>query len=303
MNNQILILGNAQDEHTLHLYQSLRKKRIKVNYLDTYLFPTKMHLSFKINVNQGSIYLPNEQRINWEEIQSIFWRNFNQVGIPQLEDYHQEMLAFNDTISALQSMIKACPTHWVNSWDAYEFHRQKPLQLKKVHSLGVKIPQTVITNSPQEVMEFAQQQEKVIFKPVYGGATTKPLTEELLHPERLKLALKVAPITLQEYIPGTNIRTFVIGEQVYSAEIRSSYLDFREDNNHELIPLTTPEWIKKQSLAIKKALFLQWTAIDWRLTPDGDYLFLEANPSPMFLYFEQETGFPLTENLIELLLQ
>lgn len=303
MSKQILILGDAQDEHALHLYQSLRKKRIKVNYLDTYLFPTKLHLSFKINANQGSICFPNEQRINWEEIQSIFWRNFNQVGIPQLEDSHQEMLAFNDTISALKSMIKACPTHWVNSWDAYEFHRQKPLQLKKVHSLGVKIPQTVITNSPQEVMEFAQKQEKVIFKPVYGGATTKPLTEELLDPERLKLALKIAPITLQEYIPGTNIRTFVIGEQVYSAEIRSSYLDFREDNNHKLIPLTTPEWIKKQSLAIKKALFLEWTAIDWRLTPDGDYLFLEANPSPMFLYFEQETGFPITENLIELLLQ
>ena len=302
MNKQILILGNSQDDHALHLYQSLTKKGVKVNFLDTYLFPTKLHLSFNINANQGSICFPDEQQIDWEQIHSIFWRNFNRVGIPQLEDSRQQMLAFNDSISALQSMIKGCPTHWVNSWDAYEFHRHKPLQLKKVHSLGVKIPQTLITNSPQEVRNFVQQQEKVIFKPVYGGATTKPLTAELLDAERLKLALKIAPITLQEYIAGTNIRTFVIGEKVYSAEIRSSYLDFREDKNHELIPITTPELIKKQALALKKALFLEWTAIDWRLTPDGDYLFLEANPSPMFLHFEKVTRFPLTENLIELLL-
>ncbi len=74
-------------------------------------------------------------------------------------------------------------------------------------------------------------------------------------------------------------------------------------NNHQLIPITTPELIKKQSLAIKKALFLEWTAIDWRLTPDENYLFLEANPSPMFLYFEKQTRFPITESLIELLMQ
>jgi hypothetical protein len=44
---------------------------------------------------------------------------------------------------------------------------------------------------------------------------------------------------------------------------------------------------------------LEWTAIDWRLTEAGEYVFLEANPSPMFLHFEQQTGFPITQQLVQ----
>ena len=38
------------------------------------------------------------------------------------------------------------------------------------------------------------------------------------------------------------------------------------------------------------------------LTADGQYVFLEANPSPMFLGFEAQTGLPLTAALADLLL-
>ena len=44
-----------------------------------------------------------------------------------------------------------------------------------------------------------------------------------------------------------------------------------------------------------------WTGIDLRLTPEGRYVFLEANPSPMFLGFERQTGLPITDNLAALL--
>lgn len=47
---------------------------------------------------------------------------------------------------------------------------------------------------------------------------------------------------------------------------------------------------------------LEWTAIDWHLKLTGEYVFLEANPSPMFLHFEQQTKFPITESLVNLLL-
>jgi hypothetical protein len=30
--------------------------------------------------------------------------------------------------------------------------------------------------------------------------------------------------------------------------------------------------------------------------------FLEANPSPMFLHFEEKTGFPITQQLVKLLM-
>jgi hypothetical protein len=45
-----------------------------------------------------------------------------------------------------------------------------------------------------------------------------------------------------------------------------------------------------------------WTGIDLRRTPDGRHVFLEANPSPMFLGFERRSGLPLTEALVALLI-
>jgi glutathione synthase/RimK-type ligase-like ATP-grasp enzyme len=47
---------------------------------------------------------------------------------------------------------------------------------------------------------------------------------------------------------------------------------------------------------------VQRAGIDFRLTPTGTYVFLEANPSPMFKGFEKYTGLPLTEALSSLLL-
>ncbi|NES71148.1 MAG: hypothetical protein F6K24_41060, partial [Okeania sp. SIO2D1] len=152
-----------------------------------------------------------------------------------------------------------------------------------------------------EILEFSQTFKDVIFKPVYGGSHTQFLTKEHLEINRMKLALSISPVTIQEFIPGTNIRSYVIGEKVYSAEIRSSSLDFREDKRAKLIYLETPEDMKKQCLAITKAFGLKWTGIDWRFKPNGDFVFLEANFSPMFLHFERETGCPITEDLIQLL--
>jgi glutathione synthase/RimK-type ligase-like ATP-grasp enzyme len=114
--------------------------------------------------------------------------------------------------------------------------------------------------------------------------------------------LKLSPITIQAYISGTNIRSYVIGDSVYSAEIRSDGVDFRTDESANLIPVEIPKYVHQQCLAIKQALMLQWTAIDWRLQPTGEYIFLEANPSPMFIHFENQTGFPIAQELVRLLM-
>ena len=63
-----------------------------------------------------------------------------------------------------------------------------------------------------------------------------------------------------------------------------------------------PPEVAEQSLQIARALELLWTGIDFRRTPNGRYVFFEANPSPMFIGFEQRTGLPLTDSLAAVLL-
>ena len=299
----ILILSNKEDAHAIHLNLALQKEGATVYYLDASFFPSKIKLSWQPENQIGSLILPEGIKLEFSQIKSIFWRNLTDISIPKLTDFYQENIAINDSISTLRCFIKACPARWINSWDAYQFHKEKPLQLSIVKQLGVSIPQTLISNDPETIIQFNHSLKQAIFKPVYGGAYTKLVTPEHLEKERLNLALKISPVTIQEYIEGKDIRSYVINNSVYSAQIKSNSLDFREDQEAQLIPLELPKNIKQQCLKITKALKLEWTAIDWRLKTTGEYVFLEANPSPMFLHFEQQTGFPITQELVKLLMQ
>ena len=298
----ILILGNSEDAHANHMHKALAQAGATVDYLDTRLFPTQLRMSWQPNSRWGSLTLPGERKLLLQDIKSVFWRTIASVQVPSLKDAEQQRIAYKDSMSALRTLIQACPAKWINSWQAYQFHQEKPLQLSAVQQIGVRIPATLISNDANEVIEFTQSLDRAIFKPVYGGAHTQFVTEAHLEARRLHKVLSLSPVTIQEYIPGTNIRTYVIGKSIYSAEIRSGSLDFREDVEAELIPVELPEAIRQQSIAIAKTLMLDWTAIDWRLSPQDEFVFLEANPSPMFLHFENQTHFPITEQLVQLLM-
>lgn len=297
----VLILGSDEDIHARHLKNALIQKGVAVNYLNTRLFPSQLQISFYPDNYAGYLQFSNGKELAFHDIKSVFWRTFYGVGVADLKDSYQQTVAVNDAMSLLRSFMQGCSAKWVNSWQAYEFHKEKPLQLSKAKQIGLTIPATIITNQPNKVNEFVSHYKKVIFKPVYGGSHTQFITDAHLEPKRMSLALSLCPITLQEYIPGTNIRTYVIGDFVCSAEIRSDSLDFREDGKAELVPVEIPEFIQQQSVAVTKAFMLEWTAIDWRLKPNGEYVFLEANFSPMFLHFERMTGFPISEKLIHIL--
>jgi glutathione synthase/RimK-type ligase-like ATP-grasp enzyme len=297
---QILVLGEADDLHAEHIYTHLQQQGVDVAYFNSLLFPTQIQIAWYPHDRDGEIVLDTGKRYQLSQIQSVYWRSFNGVYSPPLSDSHQQSIAYNDAMSLLRTLFQVPTIRWVNGWQAYEFHKEKPRQLAVVKALGVTIPATLISNHATLITEFVTQHSQVIFKPVYGGSHAKLFTPEYLEPERLQLALKISPITLQEFISGTNIRTYAIGEQVYSAEIRTGEVDFREDSDAQLIPLEVPPTIASQSIAIARSLLLEWTAIDWRRTEDGTYYFLEANPSPMFIYFEKQTGYPITQELTNL---
>ncbi len=106
-----------------------------------------------------------------------------------------------------------------------------------------------------------------------------------------------------EAVPGTDIRVFVAGERVLACEIDTTATDFRDDQAAPISPITLSPTMEDQCRQIARTLDLLWTGIDFRRTDDGEYVFLEANPSPMFLGFEQRTGLPLTESLAAVLLE
>jgi glutathione synthase/RimK-type ligase-like ATP-grasp enzyme len=86
-----------------------------------------------------------------------------------------------------------------------------------------------------------------------------------------------------------------------ACEIQTEKLDFRDDDDPTIVPVELPEGVASDCLAIARKLELLWTGIDLRRTDDGQYFYFEANPSPMFMGFEERCGLPLTKALGDLL--
>ncbi len=297
----VAVLGNEGDYHAQHVLIALQEQGHDAFLLDTGSFAAQFKLSWTPQFELGKINSVEGSTHNFQSIDSVYWRCIDTPRIPDLKGKNELTIAQNDSFSLLKTLLYEPAIKWVNSLEAYQFHRVKPRQLALAKVIGAQIPKTIVSNNSGDIIEFSRQLPKAIFKPVQGGAHTEFLNQELLDEDRLNFALSYSPVTIQEYIPGTNVRTYVLGKKTFSAEINSEEVDFRNDANCELVPVQLPENIQQLSTEICRRFGMEWTAIDWRRDPQGNYFFLEANPSPMFYFFEQQTGFPITRELVNLL--
>ena len=297
----ILILTNSGDPHAIHVQQTLQQRGADVELLDSTWFPQSLRYSRHSDPRRDALRCPSGRVVRIDEVTSIYWRNYNRVLPPELPDEEQTYIAFNDSRGLFESLLLEERIQWVNGWQGYRMHQTKPVAFQRVQQLGVRVPETVWTNDPLEVRAFLESNPRCIFKPVQGGAHTQRISKETLSPDALN-RLSIAPITIQEEIAGTDIRVFVAGERVHACELETEAIDFRDDPHLKLKPCELPESVQEMSRSIARTLFLKWTGIDFRRTDAGEFVFLEANPSPMFMGFEEATGLPLADALCEVLL-
>lgn len=292
----ILLMGSEDDPQIQAIAEQLQMHTQSYQVLDSALFPAQHQISYRPQADVLELRL-NGQCLMLGDIRALYWRNLNPSSTGQ-----DNPIALRDSASLLRSFLHALGAKAKNSAEAVRFHQEKPRQLACIAHAGIPIPATYVGNDPQAIRQFCAEHPRAIFKPVTGGDYAQLINHAHLSDEHLHSSLSQAPVTLQAYIEGTNIRSYVIGEQVFSAEIRSSAQDFRTDEDAELIPLTLPEPINRQAKTVLTTLGLAWSGIDWRRTPSGEYIFLEANPSPMFVNFERRTQLPIAKHLAQLLM-
>jgi hypothetical protein len=102
----ILILGNDSDAHAAHIKDALTQAGAEVDYLDTYLFPRQLRLSWQPDTLVGCLTLPGGRQLNFQDIHSVFWRNFSGVYVPPLKDANQQQVAFYDSMSTVRCSCK-----------------------------------------------------------------------------------------------------------------------------------------------------------------------------------------------------
>ena len=196
---------------------------------------------------------------------------------------------------------------------SYKLH-----QLAVAADLGLCIPKTCVTNDPEAVKHFRNSlADEMVVKTICGGALhtdegvyavyTNPVSDSDM--EKID-TVNQCPCQFQEYVPKeVELRVIVVGSQVFAIEIHSQqsektkhdwrHYDFAKVA-HRVHAL--PNSVRDQCLALVHALDLRFGAIDMIVTPSGEYVFLEINPTGQYQWLESMTGLPITDSIVELLI-
>jgi glutathione synthase/RimK-type ligase-like ATP-grasp enzyme len=158
----------------------------------------------------------------------------------------------------------------------------KTIQTRAARASGFHIPDSLLTNDLEGIRAFAGRHGPVVYKAVAGTRTYTGLLD-LADADRLP-RLSTCPTYFQQYITGTNVRVHVVGTDAFAVEITSDFVDYRR-HVREMSPISLPGVIAGRCEAVTKTLELLVSGIDLIRTPHGEWYFLEANPSPAFIYY------------------
>ena len=102
-----------------------------------------------------------------------------------------------------------------------------------------------------------------------------------------------------------DLRVIVVEDEVFAAAIRSQpeyQTDYRLGiGSAKFSPYELPDEVAAALLALHRRLGLVYGASDFRVTPDGDHVFLEVNPAGEYLFASERTGQPVPQAIADCL--
>lgn len=288
---------------------SLADQGCEAELLDLAEFPAELHLAMDYRGRERSFRLRRKDggELDLNGVTAVWWRRPQAFVLPpDLTDAAARRYAISESTTVFQGLYQSLDARWVNdpARDACAGH--KPYQLTLAQQIGLDIAPTLITNDPEAAREFWRAHPgEVIHKQLIALPDTWRETRRLKdEDESLADAIVYAPVQFQRHVPAMlDLRVIIVGNRIFAAGTDVSAGDYPQDVRmnvdaryaaHEL-----PRDLQEKIHALMRRLGLVYGALDFRLTPEGRYVFLEINPAGQFLYIENDTGQPIAAALAQ----
>lgn len=306
----IVAISHAGDDHAAPVIEALRRLGKGAVLLDVASFPARAAVALEYGKRSAAWVIEGPAGvIPARSVTAVWWRRPQPLEAePGLSPEHQGF-ALRQANEALSGLAASLRVRWVNDpWrEAAASH--KPRQLAAAERTGLRVPHTLVTNDPERARAFldAAGRRPLVHKALHATPEDWHLTRRIGPGDRARLpAVRLAPVILQEYVPGVDVRVTAVGEKLFAAAIdarrTASPEDFRPVfDDARVEPCRLPGAVATGIRRLLRDLGLAFAAIDLRRRDDGEHVFLEANPSGQWLFVERRTGLPITDAVARLL--
>ena len=308
---KVLLITNTSDFTCDYVVRSLNKLGADYYRLNTDEIGSDVLLTFDFAHDTYTLYdRPKGLTIDLLTFRSVYFRRPELPKFPDEDitpDERQFMqLEIRQTLEGLYKILRNA--YWISDIDAIRRAENKIYQQLLAKEIGFKIPSGIITNNPEDFKKFVERNSgNIIIKPIYSGQIGWPEMQNVVFTSKLESEpqsqqIELCPSYLQERIEKQyDVRVTVVGDKIFAARIesqsnRETMTDWRVGEN--ILPhkaITLPLSIQNQCRGILRRLDLQFGAIDFVETPEGEYIFLEINPNGQWAWIETQTALPISD--------
>jgi hypothetical protein len=306
----VLVIGTSTDPHIDQVLTHLGQG-ISVFRLDIDRFPRDISLTWASSPNSTFTATRNGATVDLTTARIIWFRRLGAIGItPAMAADGHRPFAVAESEVLLEAIVHILPKAlWINHYDYVRLARNKIHQLLVAEECGLTTPKSLVTNRPSDAADFIGDMSAAIYKTLssprisYRDHTSLVFTHALSPKDMQNVdRVSVAPCFFQENIAKAyELRITVVGAtqfavKIFSQELPTARTDWRAASFGALRYESTalPADVSDRLALLLRRLRLDFAAVDMIVTPDGEHVFLEANPHGAWLWLETRVRVPVS---------
>jgi hypothetical protein len=201
-------------------------------------------------------------------------------------------------LSGLAAWLEHIPGRVINRPGCRADNGSKPLHEVLLRNLGLRVPPSLTASNGRRLLEFTVAGPTVV-KALSGVRADARLVQA---EEFIDFDPATGPVHLQRWLEGDDVRAHVVADRVLALRIRSRAVDYRRANDAVYEEVDLPSDLEASLVRATVECGLGFAGWDFKLTPEGDFWCLEANPMPGYDLYDRKLDARISESLLKALL-
>ncbi len=299
----VLVLTNSSDATADYLCSRFAQEGVRFSRFDT----DKDCLTATFLYRSGSPSLKwSTGSLHSAQVTAVVLRRPKPVEVQRSGDAYSERHTAGEWAEAIEGFLAHIEERlWINhpAKNSEASHKIEQLSRSEMH--GLRVPQTLVTNSIQDAERFISSEKNgVIVKPLASGYIERAQPEQdtiiytsQFNVEDLGLLKEIhsCPVLFQGLVPKAfDVRMTVLDGIIVATGMKAldrdgtQRLDIRRDNmsDVEYFPLDPPEGVSVATRSLLRSYGLRFAALDFGVTESGEWFFFEINPNGQWAWLD-----------------